>query len=489
MDDITKFLNNISYKFPKGYPDMNNEQDILMLESILTEMLEEDIEIIGEVSLSPTQLEKEYPSRSELSTKYKDRGERFLEKITNSEEFTLNDGTTITIDPTKSQKGIELLKSRSYKGLGGRNKLFTDVDGKEYSLSNFKKTKEFGSGSGQGGGATNTAIAESSQCLFNALAYKVKGGSITEDDITDENLSKAYSFCDVTNSLDEMKAFSQDKSWLNTFIVSANLLVNKFTGGNYQFHRGSKFVESIYKAYKVGAKQQSISMQSDKWNPADVWLVDTSILNHQFPTDLEELNAELLDFFTEGTLVGVSLKKTGESAKMTYVNVDKQDLVEHKITQIDAKITNKGGQILYESGKIYFRTYNFATNFAGEILGKTAAHGKVGMGPINDILRQNGLNPLTPSKEVKSSFDSKDEKIYDELYRNYIVVEGDIDKDEFMSTMEGKNIDYLVSKYHSLQLLSLLKSSPDSKSNEVLSDMLRYASSSSKVSSVFAKIS
>ena len=32
MDVITKFLNNISYKFPKGYPDMKDEQDILILE-------------------------------------------------------------------------------------------------------------------------------------------------------------------------------------------------------------------------------------------------------------------------------------------------------------------------------------------------------------------------------------------------------------------------------------------------------------------------
>jgi len=35
MDALTKFLNSIAYKFPKGYPDMNNEQDILLLETEL----------------------------------------------------------------------------------------------------------------------------------------------------------------------------------------------------------------------------------------------------------------------------------------------------------------------------------------------------------------------------------------------------------------------------------------------------------------------
>jgi|TARA_R100000455_G_C6268561_1_gene124050 hypothetical protein len=37
MDPIDKFLKLYSYKFPKGYPDMNDKQDILLMESILKE--------------------------------------------------------------------------------------------------------------------------------------------------------------------------------------------------------------------------------------------------------------------------------------------------------------------------------------------------------------------------------------------------------------------------------------------------------------------
>ena len=33
MDVLEKFLYSIAYKFPKGYPDMKNEQDILLLEN------------------------------------------------------------------------------------------------------------------------------------------------------------------------------------------------------------------------------------------------------------------------------------------------------------------------------------------------------------------------------------------------------------------------------------------------------------------------
>jgi hypothetical protein len=38
MDILEKFLHSIAYKFPKGYPDINNEQDILILESELKKL-------------------------------------------------------------------------------------------------------------------------------------------------------------------------------------------------------------------------------------------------------------------------------------------------------------------------------------------------------------------------------------------------------------------------------------------------------------------
>ena len=38
MDALDKFLKKVSYKFPKGYPDVNNVQDMLMLEEMLKEI-------------------------------------------------------------------------------------------------------------------------------------------------------------------------------------------------------------------------------------------------------------------------------------------------------------------------------------------------------------------------------------------------------------------------------------------------------------------
>ena len=51
MDALDLFFKKFSYKFPKGYPDMNNEQDILLLESLF-ENLGLDLELT-ELTVSP----------------------------------------------------------------------------------------------------------------------------------------------------------------------------------------------------------------------------------------------------------------------------------------------------------------------------------------------------------------------------------------------------------------------------------------------------
>jgi hypothetical protein len=52
MDPIDKFLKQYSYKFPKGYPDMKNEQDILLMESLLENFLGKDKPQLKEATTS-----------------------------------------------------------------------------------------------------------------------------------------------------------------------------------------------------------------------------------------------------------------------------------------------------------------------------------------------------------------------------------------------------------------------------------------------------
>ena len=312
MVTIDGILLEWSYRCNDGVVDLNNPEKKAILEQVLSELGIEDAQEITEVSLSPTQLEKPFPPRSEFSSQYKDRGEKFLDKIINNEDFTLNDGSTIKLDSDASSEAIKLLQNKDYKALGKGVKLLVDTNGKEYSLAQFKKTDEFGSGKGSGAGVANTALQESTQCLANAIAYRVKNYPINKEDLNDENIESALQYIDVTSSVDEMKSFLKDSSWAKTFINTANVLLAQFYNPNFEFHRGSSFTNSIYSAYKTASKSEDISMQSDKWNPADIWLVSPSVKSITFPTNLKELNGLIAELLSSNKLIGVSLKKLGD---------------------------------------------------------------------------------------------------------------------------------------------------------------------------------
>ena len=168
-----------SYRSEKGYPSLGNPSDISILKSILKELnLPSDtiINRMSEASLNPGELRKDRePNRAEI----------FLKKIENNEEFELIDGSMIIIDKEQSADSIQKLKDKDFNKL-----LFTDTSGKQLKLNQFKKTDEFGAGSGAGGGAVDTRIMESTHCYGCAIAYYIKKGNITEDDLVKENFGK-----------------------------------------------------------------------------------------------------------------------------------------------------------------------------------------------------------------------------------------------------------------------------------------------------------
>ena len=69
MDPITKFLNKVSHKFPKGYPDMNDPKEMEMLMEMFNKLVKEEEEkpeiskatlkkLIDDTDLSDAQLSK-----------------------------------------------------------------------------------------------------------------------------------------------------------------------------------------------------------------------------------------------------------------------------------------------------------------------------------------------------------------------------------------------------------------------------------------------
>ena len=73
MDNITKYLNNIAYKFPKGYPDMGDPKDKTMLFEIINNLIKEEEEVdIEELRTNLESLIKNISDPEELNqiTKY-----------------------------------------------------------------------------------------------------------------------------------------------------------------------------------------------------------------------------------------------------------------------------------------------------------------------------------------------------------------------------------------------------------------------------------
>ena len=95
MDILDIFLKKYSYKFPKGYPDMNNEQDVLLMESLLSEL---GVKLNEEDSESTPELDpiiKDTLSKDDKLTKIKSFTE--LAKLT-YEQYDL--GNIKTVFPT-----------------------------------------------------------------------------------------------------------------------------------------------------------------------------------------------------------------------------------------------------------------------------------------------------------------------------------------------------------------------------------------------------
>lgn len=430
------------------------------------------------ISLSPSQLKKPYHSNHELYGLYQDRGERFLEKIEKQEPFELIDGSSSIIQ--KNSPGVKSLMEKNYNELSGGKKLFVKEDGELVSLSDFIKTEEFGSSKGQGAGSKNTALQESSQCVFNAMLRSLKKTYLDVEDVTLENISSSYQYCDTTTPWEDIYEFSQNPTWQQSFLTSSNLLSQYVGEMEYENHRDSLFVNSVYEAYR----ENQLEYQADKWNPADIWLVKDSALSTVFSSSLDELNIQLEDMFDRKELIGISLKKLGKEPKIEVKNKDKTQRKQYKYLGYKTSTKSKDIKLLYDGGQICFRTFNYGTNWAGEILGKTANHGKIGFGAINSILKKHGLE-LPQAKILKGYIEDNKYPtniLVDDLFFLYL-------GEDFNIFIQDKNIDWKVSKLFGLLLLGNIESQTEQIRNKILSEFLNYASSELEESSVFLKLS
>lgn len=162
MDNITKYLNRIAYKFPKGYPDMNDSKDKIILENELEQ-------VMG--------LNENFNPLTFYDLK-KRGGFRFgilSDKIEQGTPFNLIKGNSTPLkfespeyeDAFKSQDASKI--KNLIKGNINMFPFFKDDAETKYSISDILKDATFG-GKGKG---SSTSIEDYNLKLLNDLIVKL----------------------------------------------------------------------------------------------------------------------------------------------------------------------------------------------------------------------------------------------------------------------------------------------------------------------------
>jgi len=184
MDQFDKFLNNNAWRFPKGYPDLNNEQDILLLELLVSKILGE--EIILEKAL-------EWGDLSSASRKYSRLG-IIDDRIKKGEPFKLENGSEEVL--TYFDKDYSDLftnqKIEDIRKIGGSSintfPFFKDSQGNNIGFKQISKTKELG-----GAGGNKAQTSERQERSLIDLINSVEGTKtiISEDKSKIEGVVRA----------------------------------------------------------------------------------------------------------------------------------------------------------------------------------------------------------------------------------------------------------------------------------------------------------
>ena len=386
-------------------------------------------------------------SKAEITGKKAARAKLLLDKIKNKSKFTLFKGEAevlLEFDGGMKSTAAMAFASRTYAKIPS-GKIFIVIDGKEktefptlLALSGIKKTKEFGSSKGSGGGADATAATESMCCYYAAYLFnssvneyklgKAYGEELSQFFIKNPKFVHAYdkkkqlSFQDCWDFW--VNKLGEDAEWMHTFIATANkikLNATKFTGDVY-FHRGSSFMKAVYDRKKKCEKHNKDLMKSgtppselkeslasfsdDKWNPGDIWMstINPNIMPYQpfswqpkfmsekmqqHVCDWPSLQTAVYQSAISGETLGISLKKTGKSASLTIFNSQdpeaKKDSIQYKGYRFGSGdfFNSADMYIEFNNGSMQYRATASTSSWQGEVKGTKASGGKCGGGPTN----------------------------------------------------------------------------------------------------------
>lgn len=389
-----------------------------------------------------------------------------------------------------------------------------------------------GAGAGSGGGAEETKRNECAQCVYASLAFNVYRGEIdSTKPISPEHWKEAARHIQIDAKVEQCYGDALDTEWHFSSIKGANKLWQEF-GGNgkkYIFCRGGgpddkeikKAYQRVRRSMQKDPTNKVIFSSEDKWNPADIWMVSSSFNAtelDQYKT-VDDINNFIKQKYEERELIGVSLKKIVNDAKLKVLNYDKSAKLE-KVSKLGFKkywffFENKRKKNIEDRFPMdvyfHFDWGNFdrfqSRNFAGgtkgswqiEMKGISAAQGRCGGGSIVSILQSLGVSYSgitsgwdnssfwTACNPKNKSTNQKITKEIVDLLEKYSLNDSNF-SNTVDATMEvaNKTQSYRYSKLMGLRLLDCISTS--GKADEIMRALYLYAGSQTDKSSVHVKL-
>lgn len=492
--------------------------------------------------LKKSDLVNTYNSRnnSDFVGKYSTRKERFLEKAYNREPFELVSGDQVFVNLPESKfflQSIENLKNvndtlsgkalvvYSQKGID-LTKDQLDSERIEYTsipLSKFKKTSEFGSSSETVAGPTEEV--ESLVAIFLAAGLQGRSGKVPtildlpHDDQYYRTLDLDTPVSQVLQHFDslsgDLEKADKVERWVEGSRVTAQKII-EYLGEkrNYIVYRNPP---QIYEIFKKLNKRYG---DRNKWNPADLWVIDSqqfqvTVDKHKSEEEQwKEFNYILRKAFNDKVAVGISLKSLYnlDSPKLEEFNnyeegqwkstaeglIRVEDCIE---PNFEFQITGLGScKFLWErkQGKrdsLSFRLANMegfsSFNVEYQPSDSKGRGGKAGIPAINYEFRRLGCSTLEGNLGRKSTIAQQFIRKQGEDYTRYVYLLQKYRKGLSGGTVESylsQSPSRMLSKYLSLICYDNFMKMEKESRYQFLTGVLEYAISTTEDSAPFIKV-
>ena len=361
-----------------------------------------------------------------------------------------------------------------------------------------------GGGGGMGGGTVQTAQAESLQCLYCAAMTTKR--NLEFEEITYKLLrdSSRRAFLGKTK-LDD--AYNLDAEWHMSAYWSAKALIDKgFINKRHSFHRDDPQMNKIYNIKKRAfANNNMPNLNNDKWNPGDIWAIESGIDIDKSLTDesVKSLNIDLQKAFDARKIVGISLKKVVQQnqLRLSVLNSQGRVIDTYRFEKASLMADNistatffrgKGGIIYVRGGtRIDVRTPTFLGPLNFEILGATARGGRAGFEQIvhgaKEYLKYTMPNNITLKRQAQAIVD-KDAREIQNFYKMASKVLPSLTSADFNTDLAKQELKGIHTKLATTTIFFGLVKATRKQQDAFITYMVNYAGSTLQESSVYAKV-